>query len=230
MKNKIGYGQIKYAISNSWDMPDLNNAISYNGAFSINKSTVISAQLFDKEGKRIGSPMQEYFQKIEPAYHYKVFGPAPNKGWNDMPDFTKLPVIREGISGFMTQERLGKINEELFTKVKEEGQIDVRFNGIYNPYAVELKGNIKIPSDGIYKFRIQTSDGLAELYINNKPTCVGKEFDNKPEDFSASLSAGTYPFTIKYFYRKIRNQLSIQYKTEEMNDFAALENIVQPIQ
>ena len=111
-----------------------------------------------------------------------MFGGAPQHGWSEMPDFTKLPVIREGLTGVMTPERLDKINGELFAKVKKEGHIEVRFNGIHNPYAVVLKGNIDIPADGNYKFRIQTHDGLAELFIDDKPLGLGKEFGRKVSD------------------------------------------------
>lgn len=42
----------------------------------------------------------------------------------------------------MTPTRLDKINGELFKKVKREGYIETRFNGLYNPYALELKGTL----------------------------------------------------------------------------------------
>jgi hexosaminidase len=129
-------GFIKYVQPREYDLPDMNNGSLYKGPFTIDKSIIITAQVFTKHGESIGFPVQKHFQKVEPAYRYRILGPSPNKGWNEMPDFTRLEVIREGISGKMTLDRMKIINGELFTKVKEEGLIETRFQGIYNQYAV----------------------------------------------------------------------------------------------
>jgi len=223
------HGTIKYLYSDSWKLPEVGTGFVYKKPFTIEKSGVLSVQLFDENGEQIGFPVQQYYQKIVPAYHYKVYGGAPQNGWTEMPDFAQLIVVREGVAGLMTPERIEKINGELFAKVKKGGHIETRFPGIYNPYAVELKGNIDIPKSDLYVFRIQTYDGLAELYIDYK--LVGKEvkFENKPEDFSVILEAGTHKITIKYYYKQIQNQLSILYRTKEMQDFEPFENLVQPI-
>ena len=222
-------GIIKYIYSDSWDMPDMKIAMQYVHPFEIKKSGVLTFQMYDKEGKTVGFPVQCYFQKIQPAYKYKVFRGSPQNGWTAMPDFSKLPLIRDGFSGFMTPERLEKINGELFAKVKKEGHIETRFSGIYNPYALELKGKIVIPGNSNYVFRIQTNDGLAELYIDDQLVGKGKTWKNEPEDFMIKLEAGNHPFTIKYFYKQIQNQLSILYKTEDMSHFEPFEKIVEPI-
>ena len=221
-------GTIKYVYSDSWKLPDMKTGTVYEKAFTISKSGILTVQLFDENDVEIGFPVQQYFQKIKPAYNYKVFGPAPQKGWTKMPDLTQLTVLREGLSGLMTPERLEKINGELFAKVKREGHIEVRFNGIYNPYAVELKGTIICPETEEYQFRIQTHDGLAELYINNNLVGKGEEFANKPEDFRTKLESGAHEITIKYFYKNIQNQLSILYKTDNMQNFEPFEKLIQP--
>lgn len=223
-------GTIKYYYSNSWNLPEMSSAKVYGNPFFITKSGVLSTQLFDANGDRIGFPAQYYYQKIEPAYNYKVFAGAPQHGWDEMPDFASLNVIREGVSGKMTTERLSKINNELFAKVKEKGHIDVRFNGLYNPYAVEFNATINCSVTDDYQFRIQTHDGLAELYIDDKLIGKGEAFANKPEDFASTLQAGTHSVKIKYYYKQIQNQLSILFKTEDMPDFAPFENLIQPLQ
>ena len=223
-------GRIKYHYSDSWKLPEMaSEAIVYDKPFLIDKSGVLTTQLFDANNKPIGFPKQHYYQKIKPAYHYKVYGGAPQHGWETMPDFKQLAVIREGVSGLMANERLAKINEELFAKVKTEGHIETRFNGLYNPYAVELNGQISIPSNEEYIFRIQTWDGLAELYINEQLVGKGEAFGNKAEDFTFSAKAGLHSVKIKYFYKQIQNQLSILYKTQGMNEFKPFEELVVPI-
>ncbi|AUP78697.1 family 20 glycosylhydrolase [Flavivirga eckloniae] len=222
-------GQIKYTYSDSWDMPDMDKASVYNEKITLKKSGILTTQHYGKDGNKIGFPIQEYYYKIEPIYQYKVFGPAPNKGWNEMPNFEELQRIREGVSGRMTSERLKKINGELFAKVKKEGHIETRFKGIYNQYAVELKGNISIKETNDYQLRLQTHDGLAELYIDDKLVAKGENFGNKPEEFNLKLTAGTHKITIKYFYKQIQNQLSILYKTPEMKDFEPFEDLALPL-
>ncbi len=224
-------GTIKFFFSETWKLPEMENVgMEYTKPFSVNKSGVLSTQLFDKNNQPVGFPIQQYFQKIRPAYNYKVFSGAPQHGWTEMPDFTQLPVIREGVSGLMTPERLEKINVELFAKVKKEGHIETRFKGIFNPYALELKGTIEIPENNDYIFRIQTHDGLAELYIDDKAVGIGAEFGNKPEDFTTVLEAGKHTITINYFYKEIQNQLSILYKTDEMETFKPFEELMVPLQ
>lgn len=222
-------GEIRYTYSDSWNMPDMDKASVYKEKMSIKKSGVLTIQLYSDDGNKIGFPIQEYYHKIEPTYQYKVFGSAPNKGWNDMPNFKELSIIREGVSGKMTAERLKKINGELFAKVKKEGHVETRFNGIYNPYALELKGYISVDKANEYTLRLQTYDGLAELYIDDKLVAKGENFENKPEDFDLNLTAGTHNITIKYFYRQIQNQLSILYKTPGMKNFEPLEDLALPL-
>lgn len=221
-------GEIRYSYSNDWGIPDMDKASVYREPMLLNESGVFTAQLYDKTGEKVGFPIQEYYQKIEPIYTYKVFGPAPNKGWDTMPDFSKLAVVREGVSGKMTPQRLDKINGELFAKVKKEGHIETRFNGLYNQYALELRGSLST-DENLYAIKIQTDDGLAELYINDTLVAKGEEFENKPEEFVVGFKKGTHNFRINYYYKHIQNQLSILYKTPEMKEFVSFEDLIEPL-
>ncbi len=219
-------GQIKYAISPDWGLPDQSAMKVYTESVSLTNSAVVTAQLFDQDDQAIGYPTQVYYQKITPTYSYKVYGPAPTTGWTSMPDFNQLPVLRAGQTGRMTSDRLDKINDELFLKVTSYGHIDVRFQGLYNQYAVELKGVIEVEDSGEFDFRIQTYDGLADLYIDDVLVGHGSNFANEPEDFSTKLSKGRHDFTIHYYYRQIQNHLSILYKAGDQEDFLPFEDIV----
>ena len=146
-----------------------------------------------------------------------------------MPDFETMEPARKGLTGLMTEDQLDKINEQLFAKVKREGHIEIRLKDLYNQYGLVLEGSIEIPDNADYTFRIQTHDGLAELIIDDEIVGKGREFANKPEDFSCSLDKGTYKIRINYFYKHIQNQLSILYKTDEMDQFEPFEKLVEPL-
>lgn len=221
-------GDIKYIYSENWGIPNMDSASVYTKPISLNKSGILTTQLFDENGNKLGFPVQRYYQKITPAYTYKVFGTTPNKGWDSLPNFSELNLIREGVSGKMTPARLDKINGDLFKKIKREGHIETRFNGLYNPYALELKG-VLYSNDNTYTLKLHTDDGLAELYVDGQLVVKGQELGDKPEEFTFSLNEGLHKFKINYYYRQIQNQLNIMYKTPEMQDFEPFEQLVEPL-
>ncbi|TGV04613.1 beta-N-acetylhexosaminidase [Flavivirga rizhaonensis] len=220
-----GKGYIKYAYSNQWGLP--SEYLTYTEPFEIKNSGLITAQLFDESNKAIGYPVQQYITKIEPIYNYKVYESTHEA--NKIPDFSTSRLLREGVTGKMNNVRLKEINRDLFAKVKKEGHIDTRFEGLYNPYGLELLGNLEIPSDGSYQWQLQTWDGLAELYIDGKLICKGENFKNEPEFFTVNFKEGNYPFQIKYFYKNIQNQLSILYRKEGDGNYNHFEELVVPL-
>ncbi|MBJ2176059.1 family 20 glycosylhydrolase [Aureibaculum sp. A20] len=222
-------GTLRWVYADDWGIPDMSVAKAYSSPIEIQKSGVITAQLFDESGKKIGYPEQQYFQKITPFYNYKVFRPSNTKGWGEMPDFSKLTEIRKGVTGKMTHERLEKINGRLFAKVKELGHIDTRFEGLYNSYAVQLTGTLTIPKEDTYTFNLLTDDGLGSLYIDGKLIGAGKEFGKKLESFELNLDVGIHEFRIDYFYKEIQNQLNITYKNSVMNEAIPFEQLVNPL-
>lgn len=221
-------GQIRYQLASDWSLPEMRSGAVVNGPLSLKRSAVLTAQLF-RGDQPVGYPLQRYYRKIDPIYRFAVLGPAPHKGWKKMPDFDQLDTILTGYAGRMTPERLEIINGELFAKVKTKGHIETRFGQIYNPYAVLLEGSIHIPESGEYELLIQTHDGLAELYINGQGAGRGQNFENEPEIFKLRLEAGDHPFLIKYFYRHIQNQLSIEYKAASGQEFLPFEDLVKSI-
>lgn len=227
--NSVSEGVVKYLYSDDWGIPKESGLSVYQGAITITESGVLTVQKYNLNGDEVGYPIQEYYQKIQPAYIYRVMGPAPEKGWNGMPDFSSLSIVREGTSGLMNNERLDKINGELFAKVKRKGHIETRFKDIFNPYAVQLKGHILIEKNDKYTIKLQTDDGLAHLYIDDKLVAKGESFKNSPEEFKCNLTKGIHKIEIKYFYKRIQNQLNVQYKTSGMKDFAPFENLVTPL-
>ncbi|MEB8344733.1 family 20 glycosylhydrolase [Flavobacteriaceae bacterium KMM 6898] len=219
-----------WAFSKSWNIPSKENMTLYTTPVELTESGVLTIQKQDAAGNRIGYSEQTYYQKITPSYNYKVYGPAPVKGWDSIPDFSKIPLVREGVSSKVSDERLDKINEELFAKVERIGHIDTRFNGIYNPYALELEGNIFLDKETEMTLKLQTHDGLANVYIDDALVAKGKEFKNIPEEYTVKLKQGKHKVKIEYFYQQIQNQLNLMYKTDKMQSFAPFEELVIALQ
>ena len=115
----------------------------------------------------------------------------------------------------------------MFAGLKVDGHIDVRAPGVYNPYAVELTGQIKIPTDGEYTIQIQARSGEAVLRIgDNKQVAMTKKKVATP----LKLKAGTYPITIQYFWSGVFNDLNIQYTGPETTELEPFEKLVVPLE
>ncbi|CAM4088735.1 family 20 glycosylhydrolase [Zobellia roscoffensis] len=220
--------EYKWSFSNSWNLPNMGEAKTYETPIEIERSGILTVQAFSA-GVPIGHPIQEYYEKVIPAYSYKLYGPLPKETWSSVPDLSSFKQIREGVTGFMSNERLDKINGELFAKVERDGHIDTRFYGVYNPYIVELKGNLSLPESATYTFRLTTDDGLANIYIDGKQIAKGTELKKVSEDFTVNLSKGEHTLRLEYFYSKIQNQLNLKYKTDKMDGFLPFERLVTPL-
>ena len=222
-------GVIRYRLDDDWgQFPDAESR-KYTGSITIDKTQVVTASLFDENGRLIGSYSQEAFYKIEPAYKYRVFGPMPKGGWSKVPEFSTLKEIRTGVLGYANTERMYHLNRVVFAKNPSHGHIDTQPYRQFNPFALELKGQIEIPKPGEHTFKIRSPFGMAKIYFGDK--CVGK--CNKPggqgEITTGHLEAGVYPFRIEYFYSMIMNQLNIQMKTADDDKFESFDKFVLPI-
>ena len=67
------------------------------------------------------------------------------------------------------------------------------------------------------------------MYIDGKKVFTGSEFDKKYEEFEVTVQEGKHSFTINYYYRSIQNQMSILYRSGEMDEFQPFENIVMEL-
>ncbi|MEM7316722.1 MAG: family 20 glycosylhydrolase, partial [Planctomycetota bacterium] len=204
-------GQIIYTVDREWE--DFLDAkfTSYNEPIKLNETATVSAQLIDVDGQPVGGVTQQRFQKIVPAYKYRLLGPTPITGWDAMPDFRTLKSLRTGVTGMMTRDRAKQINRSMFAGLQPEGHVDVRLHGLYNPLTLELNGQIKIPTDGNYQFQIRSNNGMAQLYFGDK-LIAESQVAGRNYQRSGYLKAGTYPVKIKYFNRRTWNDLNILVK------------------
>ena len=221
-------GQIIYTVDRDWE--DFLDAkfTSYNEPIELTETMTVSARLIDLDGHPVGGVTQQRFQKIVPAYEYRLLGPTPITGWEAMPDFQQLETLRSGVTGMMTRDRANQINRSMFAGLQPEGHVDVRLHGVYNPLTLELNGQIKIPSDGNYQFQIRSNNGMAQLYFGDK-LITESQIAGRNYQRSGYLKAGAYPVKIKYFNRRTWNDLNILVKGPSDEQFRPYESLVLPI-
>ncbi len=218
-------GTIRYKLSKPWEEFPAVDSPAYDKPIVLSETMTVSARLFDASGHPIGGVTQERFSRITPAYKFRVMGPSPQPIWRELPNFSKLKVLQAGVTGLMTADRGEQINRSMFAGLSPRGHIDVRVHGLWNPYAIELTGQIKIPVDGEYTFKVRSKDGQSALQIGERPVCEARR---SGEEFLAkgTLKAGTYPIRIQHYWRRIFNDLNIQFQGPGMAEFEPLEKIV----
>ena len=221
-------GTIRYSLSKEWEQfPEPTSSIARD-AITLDDTTTVSAQLYDDHDEPLGGITQQRFRKLIPAYKYRLLGPTPDQGWPAMPDFADLNVLQSGIIGLMDRDRGEQINRAMFAGLNPHGHIDVRLHNVYNPFTLELTGQMKFPVDGEYTFKLKSRHGLSELHSGNHrivaATVPGRETIAK-----GTVAAGTYPLTIKHFYRITQNELNIWVKVPGEIEFAPLESLVVPL-
>ena len=221
-------GTIRYALSKEWEkFPDATSSIARD-AIKLNDTMTVSAQLYDHKGEPIGGIKQLRFRKMIPAYRYRMFGPTPEQGWRTMPDFKDLKVLQTGMMGLMDDDRGAQINRAMFAGLNPHGHVDVRIHNVYNPFTLELTGQMKFPIDGEYTFKLKSRHGLSELHSGNH-IIVGAKVPGREYVVKGWIRAGTYPLRIKHFYRITQNELNIWMKGPEDEKFRPFESFVLPV-
>ncbi|MCK9342699.1 MAG: family 20 glycosylhydrolase [Massilibacteroides sp.] len=202
-------GTIRLTLASDWDSIP-HDTICYQKPIVLTQTQVVTAQLYSPEGKKIGYPTQKRYQKIDPCLSYTAFGPAPHKGWNTLPNFDTLQVVRKGYFGQVDHSRYQEIQRHLFYKVTQKGHLDTRPEGLDNAFALEMKGTLHISQTGRYQFCVTNKDGLVALTVDQQQW-KGKTKDFTPERFTFDLKKGDHPLCIHYYVQHIQNILNITY-------------------
>lgn len=145
-----------------------------------------------------------------------------------MPDFDDLNEMQSGVMGLMDRDRGEQINRAMFAGLNPNGHVDVRLHNIYNPFTLELNGQMRLPVDGEYTFKLKSQHGLSELH-SGKTEIVAAKVPGREYVVKGFARAGTYPLQIKHFYRITRNDLNIWVKKPGDTDFMPIESLVVPI-
>jgi alpha-L-fucosidase len=173
-------------------MPDKASPL-YTGPFEIDETTPVSVRSFrgDKPVSPVArltitkvNPLPSHtIEKVRAGLHYAYF----EGSWDSLPDFAPLVPIEEG--------KINNIN--LSCKKRADN------------FAIEYKGYIAIPADGVYTLYIASDDGSC-LYI-------GKEqlIDNDGQhgiiekSGTVALSAGLHPIRIIFFEKSGGDHISL---------------------
>lgn len=221
-------GTIRYTLNKQWEaFPGPTSDVAPT-TIKLGDTMTVSARLFDADGNGIGGITQQRFRKMVPAYRYRLLGPTPARGWPAMPDFNQLKVLQTGVTGLMDRDRGEQINRSMFAGLNPNGHIDVRLHNVYNPFTLELTGQFKLPFDGDYTFKLMSQHGISELNSNNH-SIVAAKVPGREYIVKGTAPAGTYPLTIKHFYRDVRNELNIWVKTPGATEYVPFETLVVPM-
>jgi hexosaminidase len=215
---------IRYVVEKPWETFPTAESKVYTEPFTLSDTMTVSARLYAADGQPLSGITQQRFSKTEPIYEYRVFSPIPRHGWKEMPNFSQLQPFRTGVTGRLTTDRAQQINRSMFAGVREVGHIDVRVPGLYNPFALELKGSLKIENPGAYEFQIEARDGLSQLLIGDQVLRANVKPAQRIE-----LKAGKHAFTIEHFYTAHTNDLNIMVKAPATQNFVPFEKFVLPL-
>lgn len=218
-------GSIRYRLDTDWGhFPDSESPV-YTDPLNLKQSTVVTAALFDDKNLRCSPFTQQGFQKIEPVYRYRVLKPVPKGGWTTMPDFSTLESVRQGVLGRSDPDRIAELNRILFAKLPRLGHIDTQPYHQFNPFALELTGQIHIPGTGDYSFKVKSRFGMAQVFLDDT-VVAGNRCPGGPEAVTTGhLEQGVYALRLRYFYTMIQNQLNVQFKGPGSQEFGSFDSL-----
>lgn len=109
---------------------------------------------------------------------YRYFESEKPETWSALPDFAKLKPIRTGITG----------TPDLTPRSRRNG------------YAFQYDGFLRVPSDGLYTFKLIAASG-ARLSLGGK-TVIDADSDRSiaAHTGSIALKAGAHPLLVSYFH------------------------------
>ncbi|MFO1055209.1 MAG: family 20 glycosylhydrolase [Planctomycetota bacterium] len=166
----------------------------------------------------------------EPMYRYRFFAAPPRHAWDSMPDLAALAPSHEGLLGAATPERVRAINDAMFEKIEAFGHIDTRVPDGWNPFALELRGRLRIAHAGPHEFLLRTGDGLADLSIDGVRAAWSiRPGGDQPDVTHGELGAGLHEFTLRYLCRDIRNELNLRVRLPGAAQPVAFESLVVPL-
>ncbi|MBK8976848.1 MAG: family 20 glycosylhydrolase [Planctomycetes bacterium] len=166
----------------------------------------------------------------EPCYRYRFFPAPPRLGWDAMPDLAASTPARSGTLGRATPERIASINARLFARIEPFGHVDTRIPDAFEPYALELHGRVRVPTDGPHEFLLRSDDGLAELWLGGTRVAWRQHPGSPAHDVTrGDLRAGVHELTLRYFFRSIRNELNLRVRLPGAAEPIAFEELLLPL-
>ena len=198
LKNVVFEAEIRYTLDGS--DPD-RNSTQYEGPFEIDRTTVLKAKSFGKNGA-FSLTAQKTFQKLSWMTPERVSNLAPGLkyayfegNWLQVPEMSRLKPNKTGIASGVDLSA---------------------FQARPDHWAGYLEGYINMEQDGIYTFYLRSDDG-AVLYIG------GNEVVNNDGSHSAqtktgkvALRKGMHKLRLEYFEDYDSEALSVSFASDSM--------------
>lgn len=173
--------EIRYTLDGS--EPSRSSSL-YSKPFTLSESATLVARAYTQDG-RASRLNKMQFRKMNPQAPAKV--KKTEKGlkfnyyegeWQHLPDFSKLPIIKQGTVSQVTLSDIGHRD---------------------NHFGVVMEGYVEIPTTGIHTFFINSDDG-SKLYINDE-LLIDHDGDHSAisKTGQAILAAGKHKIRIEYF-------------------------------
>jgi hypothetical protein len=196
IQNELKKGKIYYTVDDT--VPD-KNAKLYNKPIKITKTVTIKAITIYENGL-ISAISEKSFEKV--AYTAAIEGNGYKMGlsysyfdqdiseWRKLPDFTTLTATESGVTG--------QIN---IAKAKKDDH-----------FAMEFKGYINVPTDGIYSYYSNSDDGT-QLFLHDK-LLVDNDYTHPMSEKSGdiALKKGKHPIRLTFFQGSGGKGLEVNYR------------------
>ncbi|WP_262698601.1 MULTISPECIES: family 16 glycoside hydrolase [Streptomyces] len=98
--------------------------------------------------------------------------------------------------------------------------------GFTDNFVSQITGNIDVPTDGTYTFRLISDDGSRLLIGDKKVVDHDGPHGAEPKDGEIALAPGYHPLRIDHFDRGGEQQVTLQWKPPGADDFSLVPNSV----
>ncbi|PQO47226.1 family 20 glycosylhydrolase [Blastopirellula marina] len=224
LSTKIPGAVIRFETGDRWETFPTADSPVYQAPIEIAQTATLAARVYDSQNRPLGGTRQLRFSKIEPAYTYRLLGPIPRTGWEQLPDFAKLTEFATGVAGRMTRDRAQQINRSMFAQLPAVGMIDTRAAGVFNPHAIELNGTLRVPATGEYVVKFVSWDGQGRLLVDDQTLDSDRDREQ-----TLTLKQGEFPFTLQHYFRRDVNNLNLLVKPPGSDKFVPFETMVLPL-
>ncbi|MDX2002932.1 MAG: alkaline phosphatase family protein [Chitinophagales bacterium] len=190
IKSELTGVEIRYTLDGT--EPNKNSTL-YNGPFALNKSAIVKARVFDKNGKNSLSA-EAFFRVIKPGS-----GNGVKYAYYESPiELSYVPVMQT-----MKPVRTGTVYELRIDSIQHR---DAQF-------AIMLDGYLQIDTPGAYRFYTSSDDG-SKLYIDGE-LVTDNDGDHGVRSEAGDIeikTPGRHAIKVTYFNGGGGNWLDVMYK------------------
>jgi hexosaminidase len=198
LRNKSPEGEVRYTLDGS--EPAASSPV-YTKPIIVKNNCTIKTKTFWPDGNTSGT-LERKFQKVKPVKSIPVtnasagiqysFYNGKQKGWNFIPDLTKLQPDESGVLPFID-----------FSKWST-GEF----------FVLKYEGYIKVPETTVYNFILSSDDG-SNLYIDDSVVVSNDGLHGTQEKpGSIALEAGYHKIRLEYLQGSGESMLKLLYSSD----------------